>query len=62
MFGLKPFRYLSSPIRTLLIINLVVFGICYLARIFNLDGIYTYLVGYGSLVPVAYEQIWRYLT
>ena len=62
MFGLEPFRYLSSPIRTLLIINLVVFGICYLARIFNLDGIYTYLVGYGSLVPVAYEQIWRYLT
>ena len=62
MFGLKPFRYLASPIRTLLIINLVVFGICNLARIFNLDGIYTYLVGYGSLVPVAYEQIWRYLT
>ncbi|MCR5029032.1 MAG: rhomboid family intramembrane serine protease [Fibrobacter sp.] len=62
MFGLKPFRYLSSPIRTLLIINLVVFGICYLARLFNLDGIYTYLVGYGALVPVAYEQVWRYLT
>ena len=40
----------------------MVFGICNLARIFNLDGIYTYLVGYGSLVPVAYEQIWRYLT
>lgn len=62
MFGLKPFRYLSSPIRILLIINLVVFGICYLARLFNLDGIYTYLVGYGALVPVAYEQLWRYLT
>ena len=62
MFGLKPFRYLSSPIRTLLIINLVVFGICYLARLFNLNVIDSFLVGYGALVPVAYEQVWRYLT
>jgi len=62
MFGLKPFRYLSSPVRTLLVINLVVFVICYLAKLFRLEAIYAYLVGYGALVPVAYEQLWRYLT
>ena len=62
MFGLKPFRYLSQPIRILFMANAVVFAICFFSRTLHLDSLYSYLVGYGALVPVAYEQVWRYLT
>ena len=62
MFGLKPFRYLSQPIRILFMANAVVFAICFFSRTLHLDSLYSYLVGYGALVPVAYEHAWRYLT
>ncbi len=62
MFGLKPFRELSSPIRVLLSINAIVFAICFLSNLFGLDRIEQLLLGYGALVPVAYADVWRFLT
>lgn len=62
MFGLKPFKELSSPIRTLLCINAVVFAVCFLANFLGLDRLESAIVGYGALVPVAYTEVWRFLT
>lgn len=62
MFGLKPFRELSSPIRILLSVNAVFFAICFLSNLFGLTGIYSFFLGYGSLIPVAYTDVWRFLT
>lgn len=57
MFGLKPFGMLSSPIRILLIANVVIFAIGNLLPVLG-----NYLVAYGALRPVFYTDIWRYLT
>lgn len=57
MFGLKPFRMLSSPIRILLVANVVVFAICQL-----LPSLGNYLIAYGALRPVYYSEFWRYVT
>ena len=62
MFGLKPFRYLAKPIRILLISNAFVFGLCFLMQFFKLNELYFQVLSYGALIPVAYEQVWRYLT
>ncbi|MCK9182672.1 MAG: rhomboid family intramembrane serine protease [Fibrobacteraceae bacterium] len=62
MFGMKPFRDLSSPIRILLIINAAVFGVCFITNLLGWDLIGNYIVEFSALVPVRYGEVWRYLT
>lgn len=62
MFGLKPFRDLASPVRILLQVNTALFLVCFLSRMLGFHQILNYVLGYGALIPVAYEQAWRYLT
>lgn len=62
MFGLKPFRELSSPIRILLSINAVIFAICFLSNLAGLERLESLILGYGALVPIAYTDVWRFLT
>ena len=63
MFGLTPFSYLPKTIQKLLIINLVVFILCYFAingKNETLLGIVNYLPFHKSALESF--QIWRFLT
>ncbi|MDR1759318.1 MAG: rhomboid family intramembrane serine protease [Fibrobacter sp.] len=61
MFGLKPFRYLSSPVRIIFIINAVVFGLVLLGSLIRVD-IQSFILSTLALQPVHYERVWHYLT
>ncbi len=61
MLGLKPFRYLPKPVQILIQINAGVFGLVLFASLFRIP-LNNLIVGYGALVPLYFEQAWRFLT
>ena len=61
MFGLKPFRELTSPVRILLLINAAFFALNLLGSLLRIDT-QTFLLGHLALIPDVYTQVWRYLT
>ena len=69
---MRPFRFLPKVLRTLLIINAVVFGLAFIGgRILGLhlnlpglgDGnLAEYIAYFGGFWPFAPEQAWRFVT
>ena len=65
---MKPFKYLTKPLRVLLIANAVVFIIALLGRRFGVDlgaGYYSltdYIKYYGAFLPQVPLELWRYVT
>ncbi len=58
MFGMKPFRYLSKPIRVLLIANAVVF----LLQLLGGPRLENMILAYGALIPSQFVEAWRFVT
>ena len=65
---MKPFKYLTKPLRVLLIANAVVFIIALLGGRFGVDlgaGYYSltdYIKYYGAFLPQVPLELWRYVT
>lgn len=61
MFGLKPFQFLAKPVRVLILINTIVFGLVLLGALIGLDS-QTFVLSVGALIPIEFTQVWRFLT
>lgn len=61
MFGLKPFGFIAKPVRVLISINTIVFGLVLLGALIGLDS-QTFVLSVGALIPIEFTQVWRFLT
>ena len=61
MYGLKPFQFLAKPVRVLILINTIVFGLVLLGALIGLDS-QTFVLSVGALIPIEFTQVWRFLT
>lgn len=61
MFGLKPFGFLAKPVRVLISINAIVFGLVILGALIGLDS-QSLVLSVGALIPIEFTQAWRFLT
>ena len=61
MFGLKPFGFIAKPVRVLISINAIVFGLVILGALIGLDS-QALVLSVGALIPIEFTQAWRFLT
>ncbi len=61
MFGLKPFGFIAKPVRVLISINTIVFGLVILGALIGLDS-QALVLSVGALIPIEFTQAWRFLT
>ncbi|HPW94205.1 MAG TPA: rhomboid family intramembrane serine protease [Fibrobacteraceae bacterium] len=61
MFGLKPFGFIAKPVRVLISINAIVFGLVILGALIGLDS-QALVLSVGALIPFEFTQAWRFLT
>lgn len=61
MFGLKPFGFIAKPVRVLISINAIVFGLVILGALIGLDS-QALVLSVGALIPIEFTQVWRFLT
>jgi membrane associated rhomboid family serine protease len=61
MFGLKPFGFIAKPVRVLISINAIVFGLVILGALIGLDS-QALVLSVGALIPIKFTQAWRFLT
>lgn len=61
MFGLKPFRYLAKPVRILIQINAIIFGLVLIGALFGFNS-QALVLQFGALIPIEFSQVWRFLS
>ena len=58
MFGMKPFKYLTKPVRILLILNAIVFVL----QLLGGNVLEQKIIAYGALIPAFLTEPWRFVT